>query len=315
MARAVFMGSDSFSVPIFDALLRHGPDLRVPVAVAGAVTRPDARAGRGRKLSVSPVKVLADGAGVPVLQPERVRNEDAVADILTLSPDVIVVASYGQILPRRLLDTPPGKCLNLHPSLLPRYRGSSPVAAAILNADRMTGTTLMVVRPRMDAGPILDQEEAGIAANETKGELEQRLAELSADLLLRDLSAWLEGRLEPRPQDDAEATYTSRITKEDGLIDWSLPAEEIGRRVRAFNPWPTAYTYWSGRQLRVLRAGVQATTGAAGRVMGLTDAGLSVGTGEGSLILEVVQLAGGRPLPAAEFVRGHAGVLGAQLGT
>lgn len=314
MKRAVFMGSDTFSVPILAALLEAGGRLSVPVAVAAVVTQPDRPAGRGRKVVTSPVKQLATGARVPVLQPERVRNPEAVQEILATGPDLIVVASYGQILPSSLLDDPPNKALNLHPSLLPRYRGPSPIAAAILAGETVTGTTLMLMSPRMDAGPILDQTSIEIEPHETAAQLASRLAEESARLLLADLPAWLEGDLELRPQDESRATYTEKVRKEDGVIDWSRTAEEIERTTRAYTPWPGAVTGWAGRQLKLLEARADAGSREPGLVEVSAGGRVTIGTGDGLLEIRRLQLAGGKPLEVREFVGGYPGIQGARLG-
>jgi methionyl-tRNA formyltransferase len=313
MKHAVFMGSDTFSTPALSALIEGGELLLVPVRLVGVVTQPDRPAGRGRRLTASPVKTLAEAANVPVLQPQSMRGPEAVEEVLSLRPDIIVVASYGQILPRVLLDTPPNNAINLHPSLLPRYRGSAPIPAPILAGDSGTGTTLMLMSSKMDAGPILDQRAVEIGPQETGGELSVRLARLSAQLLMDKLPAWLSGEIEPRPQDESLATYTQRVSKSDGEIDWSLSADEIWRRVRAFSPWPGAYSYWNGRQVTFLQ--VEAGDGDA--VQGSVEpdgSSLAVGTGRGLLRVYRLQIAGGRPVTAAEFLRGHADILGSVLG-
>lgn len=314
MKHAVFMGSDSFSLPILTALIERGETLSVPVAVAAVVTQPDRPSGRGRKSEPGVVKLAAERAGVAVLQPERVRSPGSVADIMNLRPDIIVVASYGQILPRTLLEGPPSRALNLHPSLLPKYRGSSPIAAPILAGDSTTGTTLMLMSPRMDAGSILDQRTVEIGPRETAGELGMRLAAESADLLVSDLPAWLEGRMEPRPQDEDDATYTERVTKADGKVDWRLPAEQIARAARAYNPWPGVYTFWRGRQLKILESSAVPGSLSPGRGERAPGGGLMVGTGMGVLEIYRVQLAGSRPMTAAELLRGHPDIAGSVLG-
>ncbi len=299
------MGSDTFSLPILEALIAGGRQLSQPVELVGVVTQPDRNVGRGRKLSANPVKLRALAENLVVLQPERLREEGALHSVLALCPDLIVVASFGQILPRALCEAPPHKCLNLHPSLLPRYRGASPIAAPILAGDDVTGATLMQVSMKMDAGPIVSQEAVRLGGAETAGELEVRLARKSAELLLRDLPAWLDGQLEPRPQDESAATYTAKLTKHDGLLDWREPASTLARRVRAFNPWPTAYTSVEGRQLRVLRAGVERGSAEPGTVVDLTEGRLLVGTSQGLLAIQEAQFAGGRALNVDHLVHGH----------
>jgi methionyl-tRNA formyltransferase len=313
MIRAVFMGSDLFSVIVLDILLRAGEQLEPPTRVVGVVTQPDRPSGRGRKASPNFVKVKAVESRVPALQPERIRSPDAVASVLAWNPDVVIVASYGQIVPDSLLKAPPLRCLNLHPSLLPRYRGPSPIQAPILEGDRETGATLMLMTSRLDAGPIIDQETTEMDPLETAGELGQRLARLSAELLLRDLPDWAEGCLKARPQDESRATYTSRISKEEGLVDWTLPASSLARRVLAFNPWPTAYTFWDGRLLRLLRARPAVGKAEPGQVSGMRDGAIAVGTGDGLLLVDELQLAGRKPLAVAEFQRGHPEFLRSRL--
>lgn len=308
----IFMGSENFSLPILRSLASDsaGAGLRI----AGIVTQPDRAAGRGRKVAMNPVKVYGVEHGIPVLQPERLRDEASISEVLELRPDLIVVASYGQIVPRPLLDAPRHGSLNLHPSLLPRYRGASPVSGPLLAGDRETGVTLMVMRPRMDAGPILAQETVPIAPGETAGELEARLADISARVLSEYLRPWLQGELQPVEQDDRLATYTSRLEKSEGKIDWEQPAELIARRVRAFNPWPGAFTYWSGRPLKILRAHVVPGRGRPGQVDVRGTDPLTVGTQRDLLSVEELQLAGGKPLAPAALVRGYPALADAVLG-
>lgn len=309
--RAVFMGSDSFSVPVMRSLIEVGPSLRRPVALVGAVTRPDKPVGRGRKPAPSPVKVLAQAAGVSVVEPTGLREAETQHALRDLAPDIIVVASFGQILPTSVLRMPKFGCLNLHPSLLPRYRGPSPIAGPLLAGDRQTGTTLMLMSERMDAGPILSQLDTEIRARETRGELEARLADLSAGLLMRDLSDWLEGQLQPVPQDDALASYTSKISRDQARIDWSLPAIEIARRIQAYSPSPAAFTLIGDKTLRIFRALAGEGTAATGEVAGIFNGCLAIGTGEGLLLACELQLPGGRVLPADVLVHGHRELLGA----
>jgi methionyl-tRNA formyltransferase len=313
MVRAVFMGSDAFSLPVLEALLAHGPSLRVPVETVGVVTQPDRPAGRGRTLRSNAVKALAVQHGLVVLQPDRVRRPEAIRSVLEVSPDVVIVASFGQILPTDLLETPRYKSLNLHPSLLPRLRGASPIQTAILEGDSRTGTTLILMTAEMDAGPILAQKEVAVRESETSGELTDRLAVLSGELLLDTLPDWITGGISPRPQDDSLATYTTRIGKEDGLLDWFLPAETLARRIRAFNPWPVAHTYWQGRLLRLLRAHSRAGEAEPGVVSGVENGSLIVGSGSGLLLIDEMQLAGGKPARAGDLVRGYPALLSARF--
>src|SRR5579875_236829 len=314
MRRAVFMGSDAFSLPVLRRLLERGPGLSVPVKLVGVVTQPDRPAGRGRRPAAGPVKLMAVDAGVPVLQPVRLRDEEAQRDLAELYPDVLVVASFGQILPRAVLNLPKRGALNLHPSLLPRLRGPSPIASTILEGLETSGTTLMEMVARMDAGPIVSQLEVTVPPAVTTPELTELLAERSADLLVRDLPTWLEGKIEPKAQVEEQATYTRLISKVDGLVDWKMTAVEIERRVRAYRPWPSAHTGFHGKQLRLLAA--EAMPGEAVPGLVLTASGeLFIGTGQGLLRPVTVQLEGGRPTGALEFLRGHRDFAGAILGS
>ena len=309
MERLVFMGTPYFAVPVLKALIER-------YEIAGVVTQPDQRAKRGCKLEASPVKVVALSHDLPVLQPPRLRQPDAAAELRALAPEVIVVAAFGQILRAEVLAIPPRGCLNVHASLLPKYRGAAPVAAAILAGEEETGVTIMLMDEGMDTGPILSQAACPMSPQDTRESLSARLAQLGADLLMDTLPRWLAGEIEPRPQDHSQATYSRIIAKEDGLIDWSQSAVEIWRRSRAYHPWPSTYTYWRGKLLKVLRAEALphwSGEGEPGQVMALKK-GLAVATGEGALLLGVVQLAGKRALNAEGFVRGQRGFVGSVLG-
>jgi methionyl-tRNA formyltransferase len=314
MVRAVFMGSDSFSVPVLEALVEQGPQLEPAVEVVAVVTQPDRPAGRGRKQRESAVKTLALERGWQILQPAKIRSESAIQEFSSTAPELLVVASYGQILPDAVLNGPRHGSLNLHPSLLPKYRGPSPIVAPILQGEETTGTTLMLMSSRMDAGPIIAQRSAPIEAEETAGELETRLSLLSAELLLDTLPEWLGGRIEPSDQSEEAATYTNRIEKQDAEIDWSRCAEDLARQVRAFNPWPVAFTWWKGGQLRIFRARVADGAGEPGTVIGEALDGILVGTGKGVLNVLELQLPGGRVLPARDVVRGRRELLEAHFG-
>jgi methionyl-tRNA formyltransferase len=309
MERLVFMGTPDFAVPVLKALIGQ-------YEIVGVVTQPDRRAKRGRKLEASPVKVLALAHDLPVLQPPSLRQPDAVAELRVLAPEAMVVAAYGQILPTEVLAIPSRGCLNVHASLLPKYRGAAPVAAAILAGEEEAGVTIMLMDEGMDTGPILSQATCPISPQDTRESLSVRLAQLGADLLMDSLPRWLAGAIEPQPQDHSQATYSRVIAKQDGLIDWSQSAVEIGRRGRAYHPWPGTYTYWRGRLFKVLRAEALphwSGEGEPGQVMAL-DEGLAVATGEGALLLLVVQLAGKRALNIEDFARGQRDFVGSVLG-
>lgn len=314
MERVVFMGTPNFAVPVLKALIGR-------YKIVAVVTQPDRRAKRGNKLLASPVKSVALAHNLPVLQPLSLRHPDVVAELRALSPDVIVVAAYGHILPAEVLAIPPMGCLNVHASLLPRHRGAAPVSAAILAGDEETGVTIMLMDEGMDTGPILSQVACPISSQDTRESLRARLAQLGADLLMDTLPRWLAAedmanKIEPQPQDHDQATYCYLIAKEDGLIDWSQPAVEICRSCRAYCSWPGIYTYWRGKLLKVLSAeSLPQWSGEAepGQVMAL-DEGLAVATGEGSLLLGEVQLAGKRALSAQDFARGQRDFVGSVLG-
>ena len=309
MARIVFMGTPEFAVPTLRSL-----DERYQVV--GVVTQPDRPAGRGRKLVMSPVKEEAMACALPVFQPESLRSEEAVARLGDWEPEVIVVAAFGQILRKPVLELPPRGCLNVHASLLPRYRGAAPIPAAILAGDRDTGVTIMHMDEGMDTGPILAQAECPIRPDDTTGSLSARLAELGARLLVEKLPEWLDGQIDARPQDDALATYCPLIRKQDGRLDWTLPADQLDRQVRAYDPWPGAYTTWQGQRLKVLRARPLADwhgRGQPGQVVASETGGLAVITGAGALELLEVQLAGKKPMAAGAFARGQRDLIGSLL--
>jgi methionyl-tRNA formyltransferase len=309
MERLLFMGTPDFAVPVLKALIGR-------YEIVGVVTQPDRQAGRGRKVEASPVKVVALAHGLPVLQPPSLRRPDVVAELRALASEVIVVAAFGHILRAEVLDIPPRGCLNVHASLLPRYRGAAPVAAAILAGEEETGVTIMLMDEGMDTGPILSQATCSISPQDTRESLGARLAQLGGDLMMDTLPRWLAGEIELRPQDHSQATYSRIMAKQDGLIDWSQSAVEIWRRSRAYYPWPSTYTYWRGKLLKVLRAEALphwSGEGKPGQVMAL-DEGLAVATGEGALFLREVQLAGKRTMNVEDFARGQRDFVGSVLG-
>ena len=309
--RVVFMGTPEFSV----TPLRHLVLSQYRVAVV--YTQPDRMSGRGRSLAYSPVKKAAEELGLPVIQPESLKKEDAVAGLADLKPDVIVVAAFGQILPQSVLDIPEFGCINLHPSLLPEYRGASPVAAVILGGNEFTGVSIMLLDRGMDTGPVLAQAQIPVSARDTTGSLTSKLSLIAAQMLLEVLPSWIRSEITPRPQNDAEATYCGTITKAEGEIDWHLPAVEIWRRVRAFQPWPGCYTRWQGKQLKIIEAVPLPEEKAlnAGQAVAVEKekAGFGVGTGDGVLGVLKVQLEGKRAMSAGEFLRGQQKLIGAVL--
>ena len=307
--KIVFMGTPGFAVPVLSALLDAGHD------VVGLYTRPDRPAGRGRRLAPPEVKRFALERKIPVFQPYSLRrDETARQELAGLSPDVIIVAAYGLFLPFEVLEMPPLRCLNVHPSLLPRHRGPSPVATAVLEGDEATGVTIMQLDEGMDTGPIVAQRKTPMGPEETAEELTVRLFQMGAELLVDTLPAWAGGDVQVRPQDDSQATVTKRLSRADGEIDWGHPAALIARQVRAYYPWPGSFTYWQGRLLKIIEASALGpNSDALGQVVSLDTGGLGVATGEGILELRRVQLEGRRPVSAAELLAGHPGLVGSLL--
>lgn len=315
--RIVFMGTPSFGVPVLRRLVEEGYD------VVAVVTQPDRPSGRGRTMTQSPVKVIATQLGLPVLQPERVRKRDFIEQLRALQPAAIVVAAFGQILPRDLLEMAPLGAINVHGSLLPELRGAAPIAEAIARGHQSTGITIMLMDEGMDTGPILAQRRVDIRPDDTSESLGSRLAEVGADLLVEVLPRWARGEIKPRQQDNSAATYTKPLSKEDGHIDWRQAAEDIERRCRAYSPWPGCYAYWDGKMVKVLRVRILPEWSGPeepGTVVLTTKSGVdqtrwpAVATGRGALILEELQLEGRRVVTGPEFVRGSRGFIGARLG-
>jgi methionyl-tRNA formyltransferase len=313
MARIVFMGTPDFAVASLQALAQAH-------TILGVVTQPDRPAGRGRQTVPPPVKDFALQAGLPVIQPQRLREPEAMAQLQAWAPELIVMAAFGQILRPAVLDLPPRGCLNVHASLLPRHRGAAPVAAAILAGDAQTGVTIMRIDPGLDTGPILAQRSLTISPDDTTATLTERLASLGADLLLDVIPDYLAGRLQPTLQDDSRATYAPQLKKVDGKLDFTRPAVELERKVRAFNPWPGAYALWPDpaggppRPLKVMYAKVLSErVGTSGEVVATPD-GPAVGCDAGALILDVVQPPGKRAMPSSQFVNGARSFIGSRLG-
>ncbi|MFN8482109.1 MAG: methionyl-tRNA formyltransferase [Anaerolineae bacterium] len=308
MLRVAFMGTPDFAVPTLQRLLGM-PDVEVVVVL----TQPDRPSGRGRAVVESPVKSVAVAAGLPILQPRSLRKDpSAVERVRQLAPDLIVVAAYGLILPPSVLAIPRLGNINVHASLLPRWRGAAPITYALLEGDAVTGVTIMLMDEGMDTGAILTQVEEPIRPDDTTGSLSARLAQAGAALLGETLPRWAAAEIEPQPQPQDGVTYTRLIKKEDGAIDWQRPAAAIERAVRAYQPWPTAYTLWNDAPLKVLRAVVVSAKGTAGEVVAVPG-GVAVVTGDGALRLDEVQPAGKRPMPGKAFVNGAPGFVGARL--
>ena len=324
MLRIIYMGTPQFAVPALEALIAHatpGDILPEGYEIVTVITRPDKPAGRGREIVFSPVKQSALQHQLPVWQPGSFKKPENSAELAGYKADLYIVAAFGQILPQSVLDQPRYGTLNIHASLLPKYRGADPIAETILQGDKETGISIMLLDAGVDTGPVLLQRSLVIADGDTTSSLTVRLAEIGAQALLEALPLWVGGTLVPEPQNEEKASHTRMLRKEDGLIDWSRPASVIARQVRAYSPWPSAYTYWGGKLCKVLKVQVQAVTSekeiAPGMVGVRELAGhqvLGVATGSGVLILQQLQLEGKKAMSAEEFLHGYAQIVGQKLG-
>lgn len=295
--RVVFMGSPDFALPSLRALTQK-------YEVVGVVTQPDRAAGRGRELKAPPVKTCAFELGIPVIQPSKLREPEAMRQLRAWGPDLIVVAAFGEILKKDVLDLPQYGCVNVHASLLPRWRGAAPIQAAILAGDEETGVTLMKMDEGLDTGPMLARKTVRIRRDDTSGSLQRVLSTLGADLLIATLPDYLAGRIVPQPQPEEGATYAPMLEKKDGLLDFTHPARELERRVRAMNPWPGAWFEWNGGSLKVLRASVDEGKGLEVGSRFIVEGRPAVTCADGALILEEVQPAGKRIMPGKSFLAG-----------
>jgi methionyl-tRNA formyltransferase len=308
--RVAYAGTPEFAVPALLALL----DSRHPVV--GVLTQPDRPKGRGRQVAASPVKLAALEHGVPVSQPQTLRNESSRADLVRWRPDVLVVVAYGLILPQAVLDLPRLGCINIHASLLPRWRGAAPIQRAVLAGDRETGVTIMLMDAGLDTGPILLQEAVAIAPSDTAASLHDSLAKQGARALVAALEGLESGSLTPRPQPNEGVTYAAKINKSEAVLDWTQSADEIVRKVRAFNPWPIAETQLEGEQLRIYAASVISPRGAAtapGTITVTREGQVIVSCGTGALALEEVQRPGRRPISGRDLAN-TTGLAGRRLG-
>jgi len=310
--RVVFMGTPDFSIPVLEQLIES------QYQVIAVYTQPDKQAKRGLVPTPSAVKKTALKYGLQVFQPTRLKEPAEIKRMTDLKPDAIVVAAFGQILPQSMLDIPEFGCLNVHPSLLPKYRGASPVASAVLAGDEQTGVTIMLLDAEMDTGATLSQVTIHIDPMDTTGSLTMKLAQEGAMLLLETLPLWFERQLTPQPQDECKASYTNQIYKSDGEINWQLGAIEIWRQVRAFQPWPGCYTWWKGKILKIIDAVPlsRKDISVPGKVVELASPNsIGVDTGDGVLALSVIQLESKRVLSAVNFARGQKGFVGSILGS
>jgi methionyl-tRNA formyltransferase len=295
--RIAFAGTPEFAVPALAALTASGHD------IVGVWTQPDRPAGRSRKLSSSPVKHRALDLGLRIYQPDTLKNAEAQAQIKAAAPQLMVVAAYGLLLPPAVLAIPLYGCINIHASLLPRWRGAAPIQRALLAGDAETGVSIMRMEAGLDTGAVYSTRATPIAGDDTAGSLHDRLAQLGAHLLLDVLAQW--PAINPKPQDDTRATYAAKLTREEAGVDWTRPAIELARAVRAFNPWPMAWTLYGGEPLRVLKAAALNVPASQppGTVLAAGFEGMDVATGAGVLRITVLQAAGGRAMSAADFSR------------
>lgn len=305
--RIVFMGTPDFAVPSLQALIDAGHD------VCAVYTQPDKPQGRKQILTAPPVKTLALEHDIPVFQPNTLKNEDEQARLRELAPEVIIVVAYGKLLPKAVLDIPPHGCINVHGSLLPRWRGAAPIQWAVIAGDEMAGVTTMQMAEGLDTGDMLLTYETKVGEKETAGELFDRLAQSGAELLTQTLVKLDE--ITPRPQDDAQSCYAHMLDKQMAVIDWSKSAHEIDCLIRGLNPWPIALTTLSGERLKVFAAEKANGNGEPGTVLEANPKkGLTVACGEGALGLTEIQLVGGKRMKATDFLRGHAIEVGTKLG-
>lgn len=306
--RVVFMGTPEFAIPTFEGLLESG------VRIVGVFTQPDRPKGRGRKLEASPVKQLALEHDLPVFQPQRLREDEAVKQLRELKPELIVVVAYGQILPQKVLDIPRYGCINVHASLLPRHRGAAPINKALIDGDPMAGVTTMQMDVGLDTGDMLVKKSLSTFPNENAAELHDRLAQLGRDAMEETLARLCSGTLNAQKQDDNCSSYASMLKKEDGLVDWRRPAISIHNQVRGLYPWPGAFTYLDGEVLKVADTRIVDASGTPGEILTAEDSGVVVACGEGALQIRKLQLPGKKMLPAADFLRGVKLQSGQKLG-
>jgi methionyl-tRNA formyltransferase len=298
--RIIFMGTPEFAVPSLEILVHH------PYQVIGVVTQPDRPKGRGKQLAPPPVKMFAEQYHLTVLQPERAKDQEFMDAFRKLAPDLVAVAAFGQLLPKGILDLPPLGCINVHPSLLPKYRGAAPLNWTIIQGETRTGVTIMRMDEGMDSGDILLQEATPIGPEETVGELHDRLAKTGAELLLKTIQMIEDGTVRRTPQDHAAATFAPRLKKEDGIIDWQRNADEIVHLILGLSPSPCAYSILQGRTLKIFTATARKSPigQMPGTVLAVTPEGLPVAAGEGVVFLREVQAEGKKRMPVQDFLRG-----------
>ncbi len=302
------MGSPEFAIPSLDALSEEHD-----IDIVGVFTQPDRPAGRGRKLRASPVKLLSNKLGLSIYQPSSLKSPEIISTIRGIDPDLIVVSAYGMILPSNVLGLPKFGSINVHASLLPRWRGAAPIQAAIRAGDQETGVTIMKIDPGLDTGPILSQRSIVIHSSDTGGELSERLAILGAGLLIETIPEYLSGELRPNKQDEKMATYAPLLKKSDGRLDFMRSAIELERQVRAYEPWPTSFIEWGNRRICIHKADALADDTLAPGTVGKIDKNPAIGANPGILLLQIVQPAGKTEMLAEDFLRGAGGILNTNL--
>ena len=309
--RIVFMGTPEFAVPSLEALLRSDDQ------VVGVVSQPNRPKGRGHQLVAPPVKLVAEQAGIPILQPLKIRTPEFLQALSAWQPDLIAVAAYGRILHTPILQLPPRGCVNVHGSLLPKYRGAAPVQWAVINGETETGITTMLMDEGMDTGPMLLQEQLEIFPDDTAGTLAPRLAELGGRLLVDTIAQLKAGTLIPKKQDDGQATLAPILKKEDGLIDWTMPATALANRVRGLSPWPGAYTFFGEERWNVWKAvaKVGPLTDKPGTIVEVNKQAIRVATGDGLLDIREIQTANSKRMSVSQFLGGHRVTAGGRLGS
>ena len=308
--RIIFMGTPHFAVPALQALIHEKQE------ILSVITQPDRPKGRGKKLTPSPVKMCAEENNLTILQPQRL-DDSFLSLLLALTPDLLIVVAFGQIIPGKALSSAKWGGINIHASLLPHYRGSAPIQWAVINNEKKTGLTTMFMDEGLDTGPILMQQEVNILEGETAGMLHDRLSSLAPGLLIKTLEGLANGLITERKQDNSLTTYAPKLTKEQGLINWSWPAERLYGLIRGLDPWPGAFTYYNEKMLKLFGcflAGDRQTVSVPGKIKGLNERGLEIETGKGSIIVEEIQASGKKRLPVMEFLKGSTLSVGSILG-
>jgi methionyl-tRNA formyltransferase len=305
--RTVFMGTPAFAVPTLDVLLTAGLHL------VGVYTQPDRPKGRGQSLAMPPVKEMALRHGIPVFQPQKLRAPEVVEELRALAPDLIVVVAFGQILPKSVLEIPRYGCINVHASLLPKYRGAAPINQAIIDGETETGITTMLMDVGLDTGPMLLKRALTIGPDETAGELHDRLCVLGGETMADTLQLLLRGELHPQVQDESQTCYAAMLKKEDGRIDWSQSAQQIHNRIRGLAPWPGTYTYLNGETLKLFLTRVEDGEGEPGSILAPAADAVRIACGDGVLAVRELQLPGKKRLAAADFLRGCPLPVGSRL--